>query len=238
MKIGEPVPEFVAPPYPKGIVLDGRMVTLEPLRASAHAEDLFAANALDPDGVSWTYMPNGPFNDLAAYRDWMVSAEDGQDPCFFAIINKRLGKPVGMASYLRIAPEVGTIEVGFIHFSPLLQATPEATEAMFLMMSWAFDSGYRRYEWKCDSLNRKSRRAAQRLGFSYEGIFRQATMYKGRNRDTAWFAVIDKEWPELRRCFEQYLSHESCVSGGRPDLSLSELTGPLLFKRDTGDGLC
>ena len=151
---------------------------------------------------------------------------------FFAIRRLSDKKPLGVASYLRIKPDIGTIEVGHINFSPLLQKTTEATEAMYLMMEWAFESGYRRYEWKCDSLNLASRRAAQRLGLSYEGVFRQATINKGRNRDTAWFAAIDKEWPAIKTSFKSYLSEDNFNESHTPKTSLTELNEPNLFKRD------
>ena len=134
------------------------------------------------------------------------------------------GEAVGVASYLRITSDCGTIEVGHLNFSPRLQRTPAATEAMFLMMRHAFELGYRRYEWKCDSINEASRKAALRLGLSFEGIFRQATVRKGRNRDTAWYAAIDKEWPALREAFERWLGPSNFDTEGRQRLSLSSLT--------------
>ena len=137
-----------------------------------------------------------------------------------------------MASYLRIDPKPGSIEVGHINFSPLLQRKPAATEAMFLMMQRAFDLGYRRYEWKCDALNAPSRKAALRLGLSYEGIFRQATLYKQRNRDTAWFAAIDQEWPQLREAFTRWLAPENFADSGQQRVSLSTLTAPILKKTE------
>ena len=155
-----------------------------------------------------------------------------EDPVFLAIVEKLSGRPLGIASYLRIHPAEGSIEVGHIHFSPLLQRTTSATESMFLMMQWAFEAGYRRYEWKCNALNQASRRAAQRLGFSFEGIFRQMMIVKGRNRDTAWFAAIDSEWPALKTAFERYLDDKNFDEEGRPVTSLSSLTAPLLPKKD------
>ena len=152
---------------------------------------------------------------------------------FFAIIKRADNKAVGLASYLRINPQDGSIEIGHINYSPLLQKTREGTEAMYLMMKWAFESGYRRYEWKCNALNTKSRYAAQRLGLSYEGVFRQMSISKGCNRNTAWFAAIDKEWPTLKASFETYLSDDNFAADGRPKKALSGLTKPLLYKRDT-----
>lgn len=203
----------------------GRLCRLEPLDPDRHAADLHAANALDADGGSWTYMPYGPFDSLKSYRDWMSRSCLGDDPLFFAIIDSDSGSPVGVASYLRIAPASGAIEVGHIHYSPRLQRTPAATEAMYLMMERAFERGYRRYEWKCDALNTASRAAAQRLGFTFEGVFRQATVYKGRNRDTAWYAITDSEWPSLRESFLAWLNPDNFDAGGRQRVRLAGLSG-------------
>ncbi|MEL6317315.1 MAG: GNAT family protein [Pseudomonadota bacterium] len=232
MKLGEPVEGFRAPPHPKGVTLSGARVRLAPLCADAHARQLFEANSHDADGANWVYLPYGPFDDAGAYADWLRAQEDGDDPAFFTIIRRVDDRAVGIASYLRITPGDGVIEVGHIHFSPLLQNTAAGTEAMALMMRWAFEAGYRRYEWKCNALNVKSRRAAQRLGLSYEGVFRQLAISKGRNRDTAWFAAIDKEWPALAACFEAYLDPANFDAEGAPIRGLSERTRPLLHKID------
>ena len=232
MKTGDRVENFTAPPSPKGVTIDGDLVSLVPLNAGQHAADLFAANSKDSEGVNWTYMSYGPFATLEDYSDWVRGFEDDNDTIFLAIIRKSDEKAVGVASYLRINPTFGSIEVGHINYSPLLQNTTQGTEAMYLMMKWAFENGYRRYEWKCDALNKKSRIAAQRLGFSYEGVFRQMMMVKGRNRDTAWFAIIDKEWNELSGCFQRYLSKENFDEHGAPKVSLSTLTKPVLYKTD------
>ena len=151
----------------------------------------------------------------------------GDDPLFHAIIDSATGKAIGVASYLRIDPASGSIEVGHINYSPLLQRTPAATEAMYLMMQRVFELGYRRYEWKCDALNARSRAAAQRYGFSFEGVFRQATVYKGRNRDTAWYAAIDQEWPALQAAFLQWLDPANFDQDGRQRVRLADLTGPI-----------
>ncbi len=153
MKQGEIVGEFLVPPHPKGISIEGNLVSLKPLVANQFAEELFLSNSIDQEGINWAYMSYGPFDNLEEYAEWIESFESGNDPVFFAIISKKLNKATGVASYLRINPEVGLIEVGHINFSPLLQRTTEATEAMYLMMKWAFDNGYRRYEWKCNALN-------------------------------------------------------------------------------------
>lgn len=229
--IGESVGSWSPPDAPPRTSLAGRYARLEPLAPEVHAESLFSAISQDHDGRTWTYMPYGPFASLAQYRAWLDTVADGSDPLFFTIIRCADDRPVGVASYLRIAPANGSIEVGHIHFSPLLQRSAVATEAMFLMMQRAFELGYRRYEWKCDALNAPSRRAAQRLGLSFEGVFRQATVYKGRNRDTAWYAAIDREWPALRAAFTRWLAPDNFTTDGDQRLRLSELTAPILQRR-------
>ncbi len=193
---------------------------------------MFASFAEDAKNQIWDYLPNGPFETAADLADWTHATCAGPDPYFFAIIDQASNRAVGLASYLGINPDSGSIEVGHINFSPRLQSTIAATEAMYLMMRWAFMAGYRRYEWKCNALNVKSRRAAQRLGLSYEGVFRQATISKGRNRDTAWFAAIDAEWTPLQIAFENWLHAENFDAAGRQKRSLSELTNPVLVMRD------
>lgn len=225
--VGMPLPGWKTPLYPPREPLEGRFCRLEPL-ADRHAAALFAANAADADGRSWTYLAYGPFATLASYREWMSATCLGDDPQFFAIIDNVQGRPAGVASYLRITPASGSIEVGHIHYSPRLSRQPAATEAMYLLMQRAFELGYRRYEWKCDALNAASRAAAQRLGLSFEGIFRQATVYKGRNRDTAWYAAIDTEWPALRAAFQTWLDPANFDGTGQQRTRLSELTRPVL----------
>jgi RimJ/RimL family protein N-acetyltransferase len=226
--IGDPLPEgWSPPPRPVRAAMQGRFVRLEPL-LPAHAAALHAANSQDRDGRMWTYMGYGPFASADAYAAWVGEVTRDGDPMFYAILDREGGRPLGVASYMRIAPASGAIEVGHLAFSPLLQRRPGATEAMYLMMKWAFEAGYRRYEWKCDALNAPSRRAAQRLGLSYEGVFRQATVYKGRNRDTAWYAAIDSEWPRLRAAFETWLDPANFYAEGRQRQSLSALTRPIL----------
>jgi len=202
----------------------GRCVRLERAEVRRHAEDLFRANAQDARGSLWTYMSYGPFADQATYRDWMAATCIASDPLFFAIIDLARGVAVGLASYLRIDPANGCIEVGHLAFSPLLQRTAAATEAMYLMMQRVFAAGYRRYEWKCDALNAASRAAAERLGFYYEGLFRQATVVKARNRDTAWYSILDGEWPLIDAAFRAWLAPGNFDSSGRQRISLSHLT--------------
>ena len=221
--IGPAVTGWTPPPAPgPDLVLEGRHVRLEHLSAQAHAALLF--REIEGEDWLWDYMPVGPFNSAAQFHRFVHETEGSRDPLFLAIRARGDDRVVGFASFLRITPEAGSIEVGFILMSPRLQRTPAATEAMFLMMQWAFDAGYRRYEWKCDALNRPSRRAAQRFGFSYEGVFRQATVYKGRNRDTAWFAVIDADWPALKEAFQVWLAPSNFDGEGQQKESLADLT--------------
>ena len=155
------VQDFNIPPHPKGVVLNGKTVRLESLNVKKHSEDLFESNSLDVEGENWAYLPYGPFDTLKSYQIWLEEEASKQDPTFFSIVRKRDDKAVGVASFLRINQTDGSIEVGHINYSPLLQRTREGTEAMYLMMEWAFENGYRRYEWKCNALNKKSRYAAQ-----------------------------------------------------------------------------
>jgi RimJ/RimL family protein N-acetyltransferase len=229
--LGFRVDGWTPPARPPLEPMVGRITRLEPLDAARHAAHLFAANMRDRDHRNWTYLPYGPFTLLSDYRDWVTSVEGKDDPQFHAIVDPSSGQAIGVASYLRIDPAAGSIEVGHINFSPLLQRTVAATEAMYLMMRRAFRLGYRRYEWKCHALNAPSRAAAQRLGLSYEGVFRQARVDKGRNRDTAWYAAIDKEWPALERAFERWLDPANFDEQGRQRTSLSDLTAPILVSR-------
>lgn len=221
-KFGAPLPGWTPPPRPDMAPLEGRFARLVRLSADAHAADLHRANSADT--AIWDYLPYGPFSSAAAYHRWIRDITRGEDPLFYAIQNRETGHFGGVASYLRITPEMGTIEVGHINLAPEMQRSRAATEAMVLMMDWAFSAGYRRYEWKCDALNLPSRRAAQRLGFSYEGVFRQAAVVKGRNRDTAWFAVIDSDWPALSEAFRAWLHPSNFDGDGRQRESLSDLT--------------
>jgi RimJ/RimL family protein N-acetyltransferase len=227
--IGFPVPNWTPREQPPRTPMEGRFARVEILDPERHAAELYDANAEDAEGRIWTYLGYGPFADYAAYRSWADAAARTGDPLFHAITDLKSGKAVGVASYLRIDPAVGVIEVGHINYAPPLQRTCAATEAMYLMMRRVFDElGYRRYEWKCDALNAPSRRAAIRLGFRYEGIFRQATIYKGRNRDTAWYSVIDKEWPTLKAAFEVWLRLGNFENDGSPRTKLSQLTAEAL----------
>ena len=222
--IGEAVPDWTAPPRPPRAALEGRYCRLEPLDPERHAAELHAANGEAADDRNWTYFAYGPFPTSESYADWMQQAIAGEDPLFHAIRDLRSGLAVGIAAYLRIDPNAGSIEVGHLQFSPRLQQTRAATEALHLLMAHAFDTlRYRRYEWKCDSLNAPSRAAAKRLGFTFEGIFRQATVYKGRNRDTAWFSILDSEWPAVKRAHLAWLAPENFDEAGDQRHRLSEL---------------
>ena len=229
--IGRPLPGWTPPPLPPRAAMPGAYCRLEPLDADRHAQSLHDSNRLDVEGRNWTYLPYGPFAAPDDYRAWVRAAAAGGDPMFFAVVDAATGNAVGVASYLRMDPNNGVIEVGHLNFAPPLQRTPAATEAMYLMMEKAFALGYRRYEWKCNALNEPSRRAALRLGFSFEGVFRQAAVAKGRNRDTAWYAVIDRDWPPVRAAFRRWLDPANFDAAGRQVASLSSLTAPLLDRR-------
>lgn len=213
--IGVSLPDWTGAAPMTAQPMQGRTCDLVPL-AQHHSADLHSAFSADATGALWTYMPVGPFAEAQEYAHWVTQACTSTDPLFFAIIDKHSGKALGVASYLRIQPEQGVVEVGFITFAPAMQRTVMATEAMYLMMKRAFDDcGYRRYEWKCDALNAPSRKAAARLGFSYDGLFRQALVYKGRNRDTAWFSILDGDWPRIRAAFETWLAPENFDAEGK-----------------------
>jgi RimJ/RimL family protein N-acetyltransferase len=222
--IGAALPGWQVARHPGHTPMDGRYCRLEPLDAARHSPDLFAAFSADRSGAMWTYMPDGPFAGLRDLQAWAESAQGVDDQPYFAIIDQRNGTAAGIASYMRLKPAHGVIEVGGIAFAPALQKSRAATEAMFLMMSRVFnDLGYRRYEWKCDALNAASRRAAQRFGFTYEGQFRQAIVYKGRNRDTAWFSILDSEWTWLEAAYHTWLDPANFTPEGQQHQSLSQL---------------
>jgi RimJ/RimL family protein N-acetyltransferase len=223
--IGFPLPHWTARPRPPRNAIEGRFCTIAPIDHARHAAELHAAYLLDGEGRNWTYLPYGPFPRFEDFCSWLEREGSGDDPLRHAIIERRSGRAVGVASYMRIEPAAGVIEVGGINYAPPLQRTPAGTEAMYLMMRRVFDElGYRRYEWKCDALNAPSRTAALRLGFRYEGLFRQATVYKARNRDTCWFSILDSEWPALKSAFERWLDPDNFDANGRQRQSLSSFT--------------
>ena len=209
LKISDSV-NFKSAKLPSKKNLVGKYSILKPLNFKNHAGELFKNFSLDKTNTLWTYMPYGPFKNLPSFKSYLKKNCLNKDPFFYAIYSKRLKSFCGVASYLRIKPAIGTIEVGWITYAPNLQRTVEATEAMYLMMKNVFENlGYRRYEWKCDNLNQKSKKSAQRLGFKFEGVFRQATIYKKRNRDSAWFSIIDKEWKQCKKKFQIYLKRSN-----------------------------
>ncbi len=222
--LGQELLHWQSASFPQGKRIEGSYCAVEKLDVEKHGKDLFLANSIDKEGVIWRYLPYGPFATLEEYIDWLGCMVESKDPLFYAIIDLQSGKAVGVASYLNINPVMGTIEVGHICYSPLLSRTIMATESMYLFMKFAFETGYRRYEWKCNALNLASRSAAKRLGFSYEGVFRQHMIVKGKNRDTAWFACIDSEWSELRQAFEIWLQPSNFHESGEQRKRLSELT--------------
>ena len=209
LKIGYSV-NFKKAKLPSKKKLIGKYSILEPINTNKHLKDLFNNFSLDRTKMLWTYMPVGPFKNISSLKNYLISDKLTGNPFFYAIYSKRLKSFCGLAAYLRIKPEIGTIEVGYITYAPNLQRTVEATEAMYLMMKNVFENlGYRRYEWKCDTLNKKSKRSALRLGFKFEGVFRQATIYKKRNRDSAWFSIIDKEWKSRKKKYLEYLKRSN-----------------------------
>lgn len=213
--VGAPVPGWTGAATPTPEPMIGRYCHVVRLDPEAHGEPLFEANGVDAEGSNWTYLPYGPFDLVDDYLEWLRRMAALSDPMFYAVLDAASGRAVGVASYLRIAPEAGSMEVGNIHYSPLLQRSRGGTEAMYLMMRRAFDDlGYRRYEWKCNSRNAKSMTAARRLGFRFEGIFRNNMVVKGHNRDTAWFSVTDDEWPHLRVAFEEWLDPGNFLDNG------------------------
>jgi RimJ/RimL family protein N-acetyltransferase len=219
--IGEPLPEWTTRLAPARLTIEGSFCRVEPLDADRHTDDLYAAYNLATDGSDWTYVPAGPFGRREDFRSYLETAAGTDDPLHFAVVLPSC-KAVGTLALMRHDPSNGVIEVGYIAFSPLLKQTQASTEAHYLLMSYAFDRlGYRRYEWKCDRLNAPSRKAAQRLGFTFEGTFRQAAVYKGRNRDTAWFSIIDSEWPRVGEALREWLSPGNFDADGRQKLSLS-----------------
>ena len=224
--IGAPMANWVGRPRPPHTPMTGRYCRVEPLRPDAHGEHLYQAYTADVNRQNWTYLPYGPFASCDDFVAWLKTDCIHADPLFHTIVDLATELPVGLASYLRIEPSSGVIEVGHIHYSPRLQRTSAATEVMFLMMSRVFDElGYRRYEWKCDALNEPSRHAAMRLGFSFEGIFRQATIYKGRSRDTAWYSILDQEWPPLKQAYQEWLSPDNHDSQGKQKRQLECIIG-------------
>ena len=220
--VGFPVEGWRPRPRPPRNAMTGRYCVVEPLQPDIHAADLYQAVMEDKEHRVWTYMPYGPFHTFENYRSWLESYCAGDDPLFHAVIDQKTSRATGVAGYLNVKPDVGVIEVGNINYSPLLQRKPAATEAMFLMMSRVFDElGYRRYEWKCDSLNAPSRGGAA-AGLPVRGSVPAGGGLQGRNRDTAWFSIIDSEWPALKNAFERWLEPGNMDAQGRQIKRLSD----------------
>lgn len=220
--VGQPMPDWTPRDYPPKTPITGRLCRLEPLQTS-HAPALFEAYATEEDARNWTYLPWGPFESPEALAAWIETMTNLPAWLYYAIVDLATERPVGAAAYLRIDPANGSIEVGGLSYSPLLQRTPVSTEAMYLMMRRAFDDlGYRRYEWKCNALNAPSVAAANRLGFRYEGTFRQMQVVKGRNRDTAWLSILDSEWPAIKAALEAWLEPGNFDAEGRQRRALGE----------------
>ena len=213
-------------PRPERVPLDGERVRVEPLDPGRHGSDLFR---LGHDGSaeaerSWEYLPYGPFASEREHRAWLEAQAAGEDPLFFTIVDRLDDRAVGVATLLSIVPAHGSIEIGHIWLSPRLQRTPAGTEGLVLLLRYCLDDlGYRRMEWKCNAANEPSRRAALRLGFRFEGIFYNHLVFKGRNRDTAWFSILDEEWPRLREAYATWLAGDNFDPDGAQRRSLSRL---------------
>lgn len=222
--VGLPVADWHGAKQPARVNLTGNYVRLEPVDANRHAEDLHAAYLDAKDASAWTYLSIERSDTFDAYRKHVETISTHDDPLHFAVIDLASGKAVGTLSLMRIDSRQGVIEVGHVAYSPRLQRTRLATEALYLLMHYVFDQlGYRRFEWKCDALNQPSRSAALRNGFRFEGVFRQAMVYKGRTRDTAWFSIIDSEWPALRDCYQRWLDPKNFSAEGIQIERLSQL---------------
>jgi RimJ/RimL family protein N-acetyltransferase len=222
--IGDAVPGWSARSLPPRKALEGRFCTLEPLDADRHAADLYDAYSAANDDRDWTYLANNRFTDLDSYFAYAQKSAAGADPMHFAVIDRQSARAIGTLSLMRMDPDNGVIEVGWVTYSPVLKQTTASTEAQFLFMQLVFDElGYRRYEWKCDNFNEPSKRTATRLGFRFEGIFRQAVVYKGRSRDTAWFSIIDSEWPTVKAGFQAWLLPANFDDQGRQRATLELL---------------
>jgi RimJ/RimL family protein N-acetyltransferase len=210
-------------PRPERKVMEGRFVRLEPFSAEKHGDDLYEASSVADADERFRWLPDYPPQNRAAFQPWLVNAEASADPLFFAVIDKASGKAVGRQTLMRIEPKHGVIEIGNVYWGPDLSRRPGATEAQFLFMQYVFDElGYRRYEWKCDNDNVPSRRSAHRFGFRPEGVFRQHLVVKGKNRDTAWFSIIDREWPALKKAYEGWLAPDNFDTEGKQKMRLED----------------
>lgn len=224
--IGAPLPEWKGAKTPDFQLLDGKYCRLESLNIDRHSADLFEAYSTAEDGRDWTYLTAGPFPSLEEYRQYLSTVVDKSDPMHFAIIDASTAKPVGTTSFMRIQPEIGVIEIGNVTYSPKLKRTRMATEVMSLLINAAFGLGYRRLEWKCDSLNAPSRAAAPRLGFTFEGVFRNALVTRGRTRDTAWYSIIDSEYPKIAEGYNRWLDEDNFDENGQQKQKLGQFLQP------------
>jgi RimJ/RimL family protein N-acetyltransferase len=223
LPLGAPLPDWTRCPSPQPITIDGRYCRIEPLNVERHVDDLVAAFRTT-DESSWVYLFIGPFEDDAGILSWLTESANSKDYIYSAIIDRASGRAAGLCAYMRPDPANGVLEIGSIHYSDALKRTPATTEAMYLLMRHVFeDLGYRRYEWKCNSFNAPSRRTALRLGFRFEGIFRNHMVVKGHNRDTAWFSILDNEWPVLKSAYEKWLAPENFDREGRQRMPLADM---------------
>ncbi len=215
------------PPVQK-TVLEGRYVRLEPLQAQLHGEELFAASTMEDADDRFLYLPEYPPDSPGAFQSWLINAEKSSDPLYFAVIDKKRGKVAGRQTFLRTVAQYGVTEIGHIFWSAMISRTPATTEAFYLCAGYVFDDlGYRRFEWKCNAENEPSKRAALRFGMSAEGVHRQALIVKGKNRDTAWFSMLDHEWPRCRAAFEAWLSPENFNDDGQQIRRLEDIRSRL-----------
>jgi RimJ/RimL family protein N-acetyltransferase len=222
---GDRIAQLPSGKAPERRPLEGRLVIAEPVDLEQHAESLYLASHETAEARRiWEYLPDGPFDDFPGFKTWLSAMAGHPDRAVFVFRDRHSDRFAGIATYLDIRPSHGAIEVGYIWFAPFLQRTPAATEALFLMLRHAFDTlGYRRMQWRCNALNQKSRAAALRLGFTYEGIFYRHMVVKGHNRDTAWYSILEEEWPRIRANFETWLAPENFDGEGRQKQSLRTL---------------
>jgi RimJ/RimL family protein N-acetyltransferase len=233
--IGDPLLQWTPRQAPTPTTLQGQFCHLEPINAKRHGPELFAALSTAPDDRDWTYLFSEPFATMGALMAYLESIQSSRDPLFFAIVDSKTQSAVGYLTLMRVDPNSGVVEVGNVYYSPLLQRTPAATEVQYMLMKHVFETlGYRRFEWKCDSFNAPSRSAALRLGFTFEGIFRQAVIYKSRSRDTAWFSIIDSEWPVIKAALETWLSEDNFEPDGMQCMSLVDIRQRLVSRVPTG----
>lgn len=230
--VGDKVPQVAPPTAPGQPLIEASWVHLQRLSAPLHADPIH--DRIEGHDWLWDYMPVGPFASAEQFAEWVKQQQDSDDPSFYAIVDPDSKTAMGFASFLRIQPAHRVIEIGFITLSPGLQRSRLGSAALMAMIAWAFANGYRRVEWKCNAMNAPSRSAALRLGFSFEGVFRQHMIVKGHNRDTAWFAITDNDWPQLSRAYDKWLSPENFDAGGQQRQSLSSLTTQALPGRREG----